>query len=339
MTYEELLAAARPRMGSCCKACPVCDGRACGNRIPGPGAKGYGDTAVRNFEAWKKIRLRLDSITEGGAMDTEFTFLGRKFSLPVFAGPVGAVNLHYGSDYNDVSYNAVLVKAAAEAGGAAFTGDGVDPAVMQAAVEAIGANGGCGIPTMKPWDTKTIMEKLALARACGAFAAAMDVDAAGLPLLQNRTPPAGVKTEEELAEIIKAAGMPFIVKGIMTAAGAEKAMRAGACAIVVSNHGGRTLDGCAATAEVLPEVVAAVSGQVPVLVDGGLRDGVDVFRALALGASGVLIARPFVTAVYGGGEAGVRAYYEKLRGELENAMRLTGAHSLKEITSEKVSVF
>ena len=241
MTYEEVLAAARPRMGKYCKACPVCDGRACKNSIPGPGAKGSGDTAIRNYEAWRHVRLNLDAINEGGPVSTEFEFLGKTFSMPLFAGPVGAVNLHYGPDYNDVSYNAVLVRAAARCGIAAFTGDGTDPGVMQAATAAIRENGGCGVPVVKPWDTETVREKLTLARESGAFAAAMDIDAAGLPFLQNRTPPAGVKSEEELAAIIRAAGLPFIVKGVMTAVGARKALRAGASAIVVSNHGGRVL--------------------------------------------------------------------------------------------------
>ena len=82
---------------------------------------------------------------------------------------------------------------------------------------------------------------------------AMDIDAAGLPFLQNMNPPAGAKSVEELAEVVKMAGKPFIVKGIMTVAGAVKARDAGAAGIIVSNHGGRVLDQCPATAEVLEE--------------------------------------------------------------------------------------
>ncbi len=141
----------------------------------------------------------------------------------------------------------------------------------------------------------------------------MDVDAAGLPFLKNMTPPAGSKSVAELAEIVKLAERPFIVKGVMTVKGALKAKEAGAAAIVVSNHGGRVLDQCPATAEVLPEIAAALKGTgVKILVDGGIRTGVDVFKALALGADGVLICRPFVTAVYGGGEEGVKCYIDKL---------------------------
>ena len=180
---------------------------------------------------------------------------------------------------------------------------------------------------------------MAEAKASGCFAVAMDVDAAGLPFLKNMTPPAGSKSVEELAESVKLAERPFIVKGVMTVKGALKAKEAGAAAIVVSNHGGRVLDQCPATAEVLPEIAAALKDTgVKVLVDGGIRTGVDVFKALALGADGVLICRPFVTAVYGGGEEGVKCYIDKLAGELADTMQMCGAHSLAEITPDMVRI-
>ncbi len=336
MTYKELLDAARPRMGAVCKACPVCDGRACGSRIPGPGAKGAGDTAIRNYQAWQDIRLNMDPLHEGFEPDTTLELFGRRFRIPVFAGPVGAVTNHYSDAYDDVRYNAVLVSACAQAGIAAFTGDGVNPTNMTAATQAIAAAGGVGVPTVKPWDAATVSEKMAQVRASGAFAAAMDVDAAGLPFLKNRQPPAGCKSVDELRAIIADAGVPFIVKGVMTPAGAEKAIEAGAAAVLVSNHGGRVLDGCRATAEVLPAIVKAVNGRVPVLVDGGIRSGTDVFRALALGAAGVIICRPFVPAVFGGAAEGVQCYVDKLAGELSDAMLLTGARTLADITPDMV---
>ena len=336
MNYDQVLAAARATVGPYCRACPVCDGRACGNTIPGPGAKGLGVTAIRNYDAWQRISLNMDTLSGGETVDTSCELFGRKFSLPVFAGPVGAVNLHYGKKYDDLSYNRPLISACADLGIAAFTGDGTNPDVVTAACEAIRESGGIGIPTIKPWDLRTVSEKMELVRQSGAFAAAMDIDAAGLPFLKGLTPPAGKKTQEELAEIIKSAGVPFIVKGVMTARAAEKAADAGASAIVVSNHGGRVLDQCPATAEVLPEIVSAVGGKTSVLVDGGIRSGIDVFKALALGADAVLIARPYVTAVYGGGSDGVKAYTEKLSDELRDAMFMCGAGSLGGICPDMI---
>ena len=189
-----------------------------------------------------------------------------------------------------------------------------------------------------PWNIEVIREKMAMVKDSGAFAVAMDIDAAGLPFLKNLTPPAGSKSVEDLREVKQAAGLPFIVKGIMTVKGAMKAKEAGADAIVVSNHGGRVLDQCPATAEVLEEIANAVDGSMKIFVDGGIRSGVDVFKALALGADAVIIARPFVTAVYGGAQEGVEAYVNKIGSELKDTMAMCGVASLKEITRDCVRV-
>ena len=363
MEYQEILQNARTCMGPYCKACPVCNGQACKNTIPGPGAKGSGTGFARNYQKWQELRVNLDTIGENRPADTSFDFFGHRLALPVMAAPVGAMQLHYGDKYDDLTYNRLLLAACAKAGIVAFTGDGVDPAVMEGATQAIRAQQGCGVPTVKPWDRETLMQKLDLALTADPMAIAMDIDAAGLPFLRNRMPPAGSKTVAELREVAEHARKPFILKGIMTVRGAEKAVEAGASAIVVSNHGGRVLDHCPGTATVLPAIADAVRGKITiladgavrdgvdvlkmlalgadavgdrvmVLVDGGIRTGLDVFKALALGADGVLIGRPFVTMVYGGGEEGVAAYVRKLTDELSDTMAMCGAHSLKEIDRE-----
>ena len=338
MNYAECLELARGKMGNYCKACPECNGRVCKNQMPGPGAKGIGDTAIRNYDKWKEIRVQMDTLVEKRPIDTSLSLFGKNFQYPFFAGPVGAVNMHYGDSLNDVSYNDILVSSCAEFGIAAFTGDGMDSNVMVAATEAIKKAGGLGIPTVKPWNVEMVREKMALVKDAGAFAAAMDIDAAGLPFLKNFNPPAGSKSVEELREIVKAAGVPFIVKGIMTVKGALKAKEAGAAAIVVSNHGGRVLDQCPATAEVLEEIAKAVDGSMKIFVDGGIRSGTEVCKALALGADAVIIARPFVTAVYGGGREGVEAYIQKIGSELADTMAMCGVSSLAEITRDCVRV-
>lgn len=337
MTYQEVQAAARACIGDKCHACPICNGRACKNTVPGPGAKGVGDTAIRNYDKWQDIRVNLDTLVQGKPVDTTLELFGKTFRYPFFAGPVGAVTLHYSDKYNDVTYNDTLVAACAKAGIAAFTGDGTNPDVMTAATAAIRACDGLGIPTVKPWNLDTIRTKMAQVASSNAFAVAMDVDAAGLPFLKGMNPPAGPKSVEELREIVAEAGRPFIVKGVMTPRGALKAQEAGAAAIIVSNHGGRVLDQCPATAEVLGEIVDAVKGSnMKVLVDGGIRSGTDVFKALALGADAVVIARPLVTAVYGGGAEGVQAYVDKIAGELEDTMSMCGAFSLAEISRDMI---
>ena len=336
MTYQEVLANARTCMGPYCKSCPTCNGLACKNPVPGPGAKGIGTGFIRNYQKWQELCVNMDTICENKPVDTSFELFGQKVDIPVFAAPVGAMTLHYGDKYNDLQYNDILVSACAEAGIAAFTGDGTNPAVMEAAAEALKKAGGCGVPTIKPWNMETIQEKLALVKAADPFAIAMDIDAAGLPFLKNLTPPAGSKTVDELKQVVELAEKPFILKGIMTVSGAKKALEAGAKAIVVSNHGGRVLDQCPATAEVLPAIADAVGGRMTILVDGGIRTGMDVFKALALGADAVLIGRPFVNMVYGGGAEGVKVYVEKLKAELADTMAMCGAHSLSDINRSMI---
>ena len=175
MDYQEVLAKAREHMGAYCKACPVCNGKACRNQIPGPGAKGTGDTAIRNYEKWQEIRLNMDTLCESGPADTSLELFGRTFRYPFFAGPVGAVNLHYSEKYSDQTYNRVLVKACRDNGIAAFTGDGTNPEVMRAAAAAIKEAQGFGVPTVKPWNETTVKEKMDLCRESGCFAMATDI--------------------------------------------------------------------------------------------------------------------------------------------------------------------
>ncbi|XP_039684903.1 (S)-2-hydroxy-acid oxidase GLO1 [Medicago truncatula] len=130
--------------------------------------------------------------------------------------------------------------------------------------------------------------------------------------------------------------LPIIVKGVLTAEDTRLAIQAGVAGIIVSNHGGRQLDYVPATIMALEEVVQAAEGRVPVFMDGGVRRGTDVFKALALGASGVFIGRPVVFSLAADGEAGVRKVLKMLHDELEITMALCGCCSLKDITRDHV---
>ena len=227
MDYYELKKKADGQMGKCFN-CPICDGRACKNSVPGPGSKGSGTVATKNYDAWKKVMLEMDTISDGGDIDTSIEFFGKKFIIPVFAGPVGAIAMHYSDKYNDISYNDVLVKGCVEAGICAFTGDGIDSTINIKACEKIKEVGGVGIPTIKPWAKDVMFDKIKCAKDAGAFAIATDVDASGLPFLKNQNPPAGSKNINELKEIINEAKVPYIIKGVMNVKGALKAIMAGA---------------------------------------------------------------------------------------------------------------
>ena len=136
----------------------------------------------------------------------------------------------------------------------------------------------------------------------------------------------------ELAEY----GLPVVVKGIQTAEDAALACEHGAAAIVVSNHGGRQLDGVAASIDVLPEAVEAVDGRLEVLMDGGVRRGTDVLVALALGARAVLVGRPALWGLAVDGEAGALRVLELLRAEVELGLTLLGARSPAEVSRAHV---
>lgn len=337
MAYADIAAAARGHMGPFCASCPVCDGRACGNKIPGPGAKGSGTVARENREAWSRFKLNMDTFHEPFEADSAYSFFGRMLAAPIMVAPVGDVERHYGDELTMDAYNEMVTRGAVAAGTLAWTGDGVHENIYAHACECIGALKGAGVAVFKPWAPETVDAKRALAQEAGVAALAMDVDSCGLPFLKGLVPAAGPKSVGALRGIIEACGdMPFIVKGVMTPKAARACVEAGAAGIVVSNHGGRVLDGCPATADVLSAIVKAVPEGFPVFVDGGIRTGVDVFRALALGAAAALICRPFVVAVYGGGEQGVAAYFEQLASELRDCMEMCGARTLADITPEMI---
>lgn len=338
MTYDEVLKAARECVGPYCKACPVCDGVSCMNKMPGPGSKAPGKVAVRNYNAWQDVCVNMDTLCENREPDISFKLFGHSFSAPIFAAPLGSIDLHYGPKYKDQEYNSILINAAYEYGVMAFTGDGVDPEIMKSAVADSRSISGFSVPTIKPWNKEAVFEKLDILNSSGIFAAAMDIDAAGLPFLKAMNPNAGSKSVEEMREIIGYAKMPFIIKGIMTPAAAIKAVESGADAIVVSNHGGRVQGGVPATAEVLPAIAEAVKGKLTIFVDGGIRSGVDVFRAIALGADAVLIGRPILPMIYGAGAEGFRIYMDKICSELKGAMSMCGASTLADIDKSKIWV-
>ena len=143
---------------------------------------------------------------------------------------------------------------------------------------------------------------------------------------------------EDLRWIREAWNGPIVIKGVHTADDARRALDVGASAVVVSNHGGRQLDGVAPTLRVLPEVVAAVGGRAEVLLDGGIRRGGDVVKALALGARAVLVGRAYAYGLGAGGGPGVAKAIEILRADIDRTLRLLGCRSVAELDASYVSV-
>jgi isopentenyl diphosphate isomerase/L-lactate dehydrogenase-like FMN-dependent dehydrogenase len=145
-------------------------------------------------------------------------------------------------------------------------------------------------------------------------------------------------TWETIAWLHSITTLPIIVKGILTGEDAELALKYGANGIIVSNHGGRQLDGAIASIDALPAVIQAVGGRCEVLVDGGIRRGTDILKALALGARAVLLGRPILWGLAAQGQKGVSAILEILRQEFELALALCGCPAARDVTRSLVQV-
>lgn len=328
----ELLEAARKNM-TMCNACPVCNGAACKGRMPGPGGRGQNESFIRSYQKLQEIKIHMDTTYAPMEPDTGCRLFGRAFAYPVFAAPIGMVSANFGHFYDDGGYDEVLLEGCAAAGIVGFTGDGPQEDAFLQGLAQIKARGGEGIPTIKTWDLERMRARLDLVRESGAFAVASDIDCIGL--VQGKSPFSTIGTED-WKELIAYAKLPVIIKGVMTPDGAKKALESGASGIVVSTHGGRVLADAPAPIEMLPAIAKAVGGRMTILVDGGFRTGGDVFKALALGADGVLIGRPFVVAAFGGGAEGVAAYAREVGEGLRQVMRLAGTATLTEIGRQHI---
>jgi len=331
MDYKKVLDNARSVIGKKCNVCRECNGIACSGRIPGPGGKGSGSGFTRSFEKLNEIRLNMDTVYEFKETDTTLELFAKSFSLPVFAAPIGGLEQHYSDILNDEEYSYAIVAGCKNAGTAGLIADGIKDENFYGPLNALKKVGGWGIASIKPWKNDEVIAKIKESEKAGALAVAMDVDAAGLSVLAALGKPVSPKPVEEIREIVESTKLPFIIKGIMTASGAAKAVEAGAYGIVVSNHGGRVFDQTPAPVEVLPEIVKAVGGSIKILIDGGIRTGIDIMKVLALGADAVLIGRPYAVAAYGGGAEGVELYTRKIGAELKDAMIMTGCSTLKNI--------
>jgi 4-hydroxymandelate oxidase len=333
---DEVRTEARRLMEGFCRVCKKCDGRSCAGEVPGMGGAGSGSSFFANMEALERCRLNMSTIHDSTDPDTSTIILDHKLSLPAMAAPIGGVSFNMSKMISEEDYIKAVIDGAAEAGAIACTGDGEMDLIHQAGCRAIAACGGRGIPFIKPWKSEEIIKKAELAKESGSGIFGIDIDASGLITLKLMGKPVFPKNRQELRSIIEQSGMKVILKGIMSAEEALRAEEAGASAIVVSNHGGRVLDACPGTAEVLPEISDALGGRITVLVDGGVRTGIDLFKMIALGADAVLIGRPVAISALGGGARAVSDYFTTLQQEFYRTMMMTGCQTVDDVKREKL---
>lgn len=326
---------ARELFNGSCRVCKSCNGIACSGEVPGIGGKGTGDSFKRNITALNDIKINMRVIHNAKNPNTSTELFGKRMELPLFAAPMTAISLNMGGIVSEEEYINSVIEGCLNAGIYPMVGDTAIDQCLVTNLEILKKYEGQGIAFIKPRKNNVIFEKMEMVKEADLYAMGIDIDGAGLLTMALHGKDVEPKTIEELKEIKSKSNVPFILKGVMTKEDALFAIEAGMDAIVVSNHGGRVLDQTPGTIEVLPQIVEVAKGKVKILIDGGVRSGVDILKCLALGADGVLIGRPFVTAAFADGAKGVSDYVNSLKNELKSAMILTGCNSIEEI-DEKV---
>ena len=321
-------------------------------------------TLADSLVAWSRLRLRPRVLRDVTEVSTATRLLGSLVPAPLLVAPMA---------YHRLAHPAG--EAASAAGAAAAGAPYVCSTQATMSVEEVAAAAPDAVRWFQVYvvrDRGWTAELVARAAAAGYRALVLTVD---VPRLGNRlrdlrndfrlptglkpanAPPAGAARQRELAADVLAqagqfdpgltpetigwlaerSGLPVIVKGVLRGDDAAACLDAGAVGVVVSNHGGRQLDGVVATADALAEVAAAVGDRAEVYVDGGIRRGTDVVKALALGARAVLIGRPVLWALAAAGAAGVERLLAGLAAELRLAMALCGAVTVGELTPDLIA--
>lgn len=338
MTYDEILNRAREVMMPKCRVCPECNGKACRGEVPGMGGIYSGNSFMVTREFFKDIKVLMDVVYEAEEIDTSIELFEEKFDQPFFLAPIGGMNLNYTGYFKENEYIDLIIRGLRDQGSIAFTPDGMNDEFFDEYMGLVKKYDGFAVPTIKPWEHEELMRKLLAVRDAGARAVACDIDSAGHPNLRKARIPVYPISQERMSQIVKDVEIPFIPKGIMTAESAKRCADAGCYGIVVSSHGGRVLEDSPTPAEMLPEIKEAVGDRMKIFVDGGIRTGMDVFKCLALGADAVLIGRPYVIAIHGGREEGIKLYTEKILAELKEVMLMTGCTKLSDITRDKIKL-
>ncbi|HET6795436.1 MAG TPA: alpha-hydroxy acid oxidase [Acidimicrobiales bacterium] len=316
-------------------------------------------TLADNRAAWGRLRLRPRVLRDVSHVDTATTVMGRPLSTPVMVAPVAFQRLlHEEAELG-------TARGAAAAGAVLVLSTRSSTPIEQ--VAATGVEWWFQLYVLRDRGWTAELVDRAVAAGCRSLVVTVDTPVLGfrrrdaanafqVPAaagMANVSAAVGVSAADVAASVgamqspavgpadiewLAGRGLPVVAKGVLRADAARACVDAGASAVIVSNHGGRQLDGAVPTAYALPEVVDAVEGSAEVLVDGGVRRGTDVLKALALGARAVLVGRPVAWGLATGGGAGVRGVLEHLSVELALAMALAGAARVDDLGPDLVVV-
>lgn len=316
-----------------------------------------GLTRAANLAAWRRLQLRPHVLRDVSTVQTGTTVLGAPVAAPVLVAPTAMQRLAAPDG------ELATARAAARAGTVMAVSMVASCSLEEVAEAAPGAPRWAQMYLLRDRGrTRALAER---ARDAGYQAIVASVDGAAVPYGDHRgatpPPPGGLGnlvpgdparvgallaaladfdpgvTPTDLALYREWSGLPVVVKGVLRGDDAVACVDAGAEAVAVSNHGGRIVDGCVATGDVLAEVADAVGGRAEVYVDGGIRTGADVVKALALGARAVLVGRPVVWGLAVDGEDGVVDVLDTLTRDLTRVMAFCGASTLSEISADLVA--
>jgi isopentenyl diphosphate isomerase/L-lactate dehydrogenase-like FMN-dependent dehydrogenase len=308
-------------------------------------------TKRENEAAYKRLTIMPRYLSGYKDADMTTTLLGSKIAMPIITSVMGGHGMAH------VTAEAGTAKGT-DAAGTLFTAPSQSTLNMEEIAKA--SPGPKWFQLYFPDDQGVAKELLQRAKAAGYLAIVLTIDGVingnretdrrnhfVSPLPQGNFPEPRARGArpfkpnlgwDDVAFIQKTTGLPVILKGVLSPELAVMAVDHGVAGIQVSNHGGRNLDDTPASITVLPRIADAVGGRLTIIIDGGIRRGQDVFKALALGANAVAIARPIMYGLALGGWMGVQTVHEHLKGELEITMRLAGAKSLSEISRHYLNV-
>jgi len=296
-------------------------------QVPGLGASGERITFKRNRLALTKYFIKNRILGEHFSPKTEIELFGARLSFPILAAPMSGIKTNLNGSIEEKKFLQDILKGCKDSGTIGMCGDSFDTTSDYLAPGVIKDIGGIGV--CKPREFNILKDRIEKLGEVQAAAVGIDLDGVSGKLLE--TGQVTRKNKEELIKIRQLFKGPMFLKGILSVEDAVLAYKAGFDAIVISNHGGRSIDYSLGTADILPLIAKKLKGKIKILVDGGVKNGYDVFVYLALGADAILVGRTILYSVVGGGADGVNTAFAKFSSDLSRAMIFAGCKSIKDI--------
>jgi biotin carboxylase/isopentenyl diphosphate isomerase/L-lactate dehydrogenase-like FMN-dependent dehydrogenase len=320
------------KLSGVCSVCRECNGIECAGWYPGIGSRGSGRGFQRGLEYLKRFIIVPDVLAHMDNVSTGTTVFGMPVDLPVLPAPISNIRLNMNALFREDEYNHTLLRGAKMAGsiGCISQQEKGKNGSIDSVIQPLADIYGHGIPFFNPHHGERATQmNIELAFKAGA-------KLCGLTFEMNDSMGSAFINEAWLKDLIESSPLPVLVKGVLTEKNAVQSLKAGAKGVVVSNRGGRVLEYLPSGIEKLAGIRSAVGEHALIIVDGGIRSGEDVFKAISLGADLALIGRPIFIALAGAGEDGVCFYLDRIKNELRETMLITGAKTIKNIEKEMI---